>query len=190
MVYHIRGMEENTLALQIYEEQKSNNWPGLATETKQICQELGIEDCNESVISMSKHNYRQMVTEKCREKDKERLRESAVGKDKFDKIMKEEYGRKTYMKEQNIEGVRQFFYTCVRMQPFAGNYSKDKRFMKSNWLCKCGNEREEESHIMSGNCEVYGDSQNNYPDLENDDELVKFFSKVLERKPILLKEDK
>ena len=41
---------------------------------------------------------------------------------------------------------------------------------------------------MSGHCEVYGDIGNNYPDLENDDELVKFFSNVLERRDILLKE--
>ena len=69
------------------------------------------------------------------------------------------------------------------------NYLKDKQFMKSNWLCKCGDEQEEESHPMSGNCEVYGDMRNNYPDLENDDELLKLFSKVLERRDILMKED-
>ena len=94
LVRHIRGMEENTLARQIYEEQKSNNWSGLATETKQICHKLVIEDCNESVMLMSKHNYNHMVTDKCREKDEERLKESSEGKEKCDKIMKEEYGRK------------------------------------------------------------------------------------------------
>ena len=150
LVRHIRGMDQNTLARQTYEEQKLNNWTGLAQETKKICQELGIEDCNESPVSMSSRHYRQMLIEKCRDKDKERLRELAAGKEKCDKIMTEEYGKKKYMTEENIEGVRQLFYMRVRMQPFAGSYSKDKRFMKSNWLCKCGDEQEKESHILSG----------------------------------------
>ena len=42
---------------------------------------------------------------------------------------------------------------------------------------------------MPGNCEVYGDMQYNYPDLEDNDKLVKLFSKVLERRDILMKED-
>ena len=64
---------------------------------------------------MSKHNYRLMVTDKCREKDKVRLIESSVRKEIFYKILKEEYERKIYMKEQNVKEVRQFFYTCVRI---------------------------------------------------------------------------
>ena len=70
-------------------------------------------------MSMSKHNYRQMVTDKCREKDKAGFKECAVGEEKYNKVMMEEYGMKANMKEQNIEGVQQFFYTRVRMQPFA-----------------------------------------------------------------------
>ena len=91
---HIRGMDQSTLARQTYEEQKLNNWPGLAKKTNEICMELGIEDCNESLVSMSNHNYRQMLLGKCTEMDKERLRELAAGKEKCDKIMKEEYGKK------------------------------------------------------------------------------------------------
>ena len=189
LVRHLRSMEESTLARQIYEEQKTNNWPGLAKETKVICEELGIEDCNETSNTMNNKDYRSMLIESCRKKDEERLRDQAIGKEKCDKIMLEDYGKKEYMSEQSIDGVRQYFYSRVRMQPFAGNYSKDKRFMKSNWLCKCGNEREEESHLMSGSCKVYGDIRNNYGQLDNDEELVQFFNEVLERRIMLEEED-
>ena len=165
LVRHLRSMEKSTLARQIYEEQKTNNWPGLARETKVICQELGIEDCNETSNSMNNKDYRNMLIQSCRKKDEERLKDQAAGKEKCDKIMIEDYGKKEYMSEQSIEGVRQYFYSRVRMQPFRGDYSKDKHFMKSNWLCKCGNEHKEESHIMSGSCEVYGDIRNNYGQL-------------------------
>ena len=58
------------------------------------------------------------------------------------------------------------------MQPFAADYSKDQRFLKSNWLCKCGKEQEKESHITSGSCEVYGDIGNDFDNLEDNNELV------------------
>ena len=46
LVLHIRGLGENTLARKIYEEEKSNNWPGLIVESRNICKKLNIEDCN------------------------------------------------------------------------------------------------------------------------------------------------
>ena len=71
------------------------------------------------------------------------------------------------------------------MQPFAGNYTEDKQFMKSNWLCKCGDEQEIESHNLSGSCKVYEDIRNSYGNLEDGNELVQLFSGVLERREIL-----
>ena len=81
LVRHLRSMEENTLARQVYEEQKTNHWPGLAKETKVICQELGIEDCNETSNSMNNKDYRSMLIESCRKKDEERLINQTVGKE-------------------------------------------------------------------------------------------------------------
>ena len=74
------------------------------------------------------------------------------------------------------------YRTRVRMQPFAGNYSHDKRFSKSNFLCRCGVSREKESHITSGKCPVYEDLRIKYDNLDSDENLVKFFLEVLERR--------
>ena len=82
------------------------------------------------------------------------------------------------------------YKTRYGMLPFAGNYSKDKRFAHSDWLCKCGEAKEEESHLLSGNCEVYGELRNKYPNLNNDTELVKFFNEVLDRRDRLEEEEK
>ena len=43
MVLHIRLLGKETLARNIYEEQKVKKWPGLAQESKVICAELEIE---------------------------------------------------------------------------------------------------------------------------------------------------
>ena len=76
------------------------------------------------------------------------------------------------------------------MLPFAGNYTKDKRFARSDWLCKCGESKEDESHLLSGNCEVYGEIMNNYSNLNDDKQLVDFFNEVLARRDELEEEEK
>ena len=68
------------------------------------------------------------------------------------------------------------------MQPFGGNYSHDRRFQRSNWLCACGEAREEEAHLVGGECPVYGDIREEFPDTLGDDILTDFFTLVLERR--------
>ena len=55
MVIHLRSLDIITLARRIYEEQKKQNWPGLAKETKAICEKLKIEDCNITQLSREKY---------------------------------------------------------------------------------------------------------------------------------------
>ena len=81
------------------------------------------------------------------------------------------------------------FKTRYGMLPFAGNYSKDKRFARNHWLCWCGEEKEEESHLISGDCEIYGDIRRKYGDLDDDNKLVKFFNEVLARRDELEEEE-
>ena len=191
LVRHLRSLEEGCLARRVYEEQQEKGWPGLSKETANICGELGIEDCNTSNIwQMSNKHYRKMVIEKCKEKDEVFLRKLAEGKSKCDRIMKEAYGKKPYLSLQVLSKVRQVFYTRVRMQPFAGNFPGDKRFSKSNHRCRCSEEKEGETHLLTGNCPIYGDLRKKHSNLESDLDLLAFFSAVLARRERLEEEER
>ena len=74
------------------------------------------------------------------------------------------------------------------LQPFAGNYFHDRRFAGSQWLCKCQEAREEEAHLLSGLCKVYGDLTLQYDDFSDDNNLINFFNDVLARREQLDKE--
>ena len=150
LVLHIRNLKETILAKQIYEEQKKFNWPGLAAETANICLELNIEDCNST--KTNKNDYKQILIKACHLKNEEKLR--ALGRGKCERIQLEEYGKKSYLKKKNIFHVRQQYRSRFKMQPFAGNYSHDQRFKKSDWLCLCLASREDEAHLTSGQCTV------------------------------------
>ena len=50
--------------------------------------------------------------------------------------------------------------------------------------------REEEEHLMSGQCPVYCDSTHKFSDLTNIDNLVKFLNEVLDRRDQLDRQEK
>jgi hypothetical protein len=52
-------------------------------------------------------------------------------------------------------------------------------------MCRCEEAREDEPHIVSGSCPVYRDIRENYQDLKNETELVKYFNEVLERRDLV-----
>ena len=101
------------------------------------------------------------------------------------RIMQDQYGIKEYLVKQNIHKARQLFRTRTRMQNFAGNYSHDRRFAGTGWLCRCGLEREQVSHLTSGTCPTYRDIFLKYEDLTGDEDLARFFGEVLARRDSL-----
>ena len=177
---YIRSLEENSLAKCIYEEQKSNNWPGLVEETKRICKDLNIEDVN--TTEKTKKVYRKMLLEACRVKDEEIKRKEAEGNIKCQKIMKDSYGRKAYVRQQNIAVSREYFRTRVSMHRFADNYRHDPAFRRTGGLCRCGTAPEQEQHLTSGDCPVYRDIWEQYGDQTDDQSLVDMFREILARR--------
>ena len=57
-------------------------------------------------------------------------------------------------------------------------------------MCQCLRTVEEEGHIVSGQCEVYGDLRSQFGDLQEDKNLVQYFQAVLHRRDILEEEDR
>ena len=82
---------------------------------------------------------------------------------------------------KSIQEARLLYKTRVSMLPFAGNYPNDARFAKTNWLCLCG-VKEDERHLTSGTCKVFGDLVDPESDFSKDDDLVDLFSNILKRR--------
>ena len=129
---------------------------------------------------MNKSLYKNLVVKACHRENEKYLRLQA--KEKFERLTHEDYGKKEYILKKNISSVRKQFRTCFGLQFFAGNYSHDKRFKKTDWLCKCKESREDEAHLVSGQCSIYGDLTYKYSDLSNDDNLVGLFTDILTKR--------
>ena len=118
-------------------------------------------------------------------KNEGRLRKSAEGKVKCQRMVSEEYGKKKYLSQKSLSSVRSQFRTRFGLQPFAGNYSHDRRFARSQWLCKCEVSVESESHLLEGSCPVYGEINLRYTDLNDEEQLINFFNEVLAKREMI-----
>ena len=95
--------------------------------------------------------------------------------------MTEPYGKKAYFGKKVLSEVRDLYRTRFGLLPFAGNYSHDYRYKRTDWLCKYGKAREEEKHLVSGKCQIYKDINDRHKDLSSDEALLAFFKEILER---------
>ena len=88
LVHHLRGLDPDSLARRIYQEQRERAWPGLARETTDICRQLGIPDCNTAdILATRDKEYRKMITESCKQYDKRKMEKEMEGMEKCEKIL-------------------------------------------------------------------------------------------------------
>ena len=180
LVLHLRHLDQESLAHKVYLEQLAMGWPGLASEAEQICKELNIENVN--TTSCNKYDFKLILSKACHIRNEYILRNLGEGKEKCSRIVKEQYGQKEYIQKKYISEVRNIYRTRYGQRYFAGNFSHDNSYRKTNWMCKCGLSKEQEKHITSGQCPVYSDIREKYEDFKNDEDLVSYFDEVLDRR--------
>ena len=112
------------------------------------------------------------------------MRKETEEKRKYERTMQENYGKKTYISSSKIVEVWNIFKAEVGMTEFADNFSNDRRFMRTEWKCRCGHEKESENHIKQ-ECLIYNDLKDDFEDLSDDKQLASFFCKVLERRGLV-----
>ena len=168
-------MGEETLAKQVYLEQKLNDWPGLSKEVTMICEELGIEDVNSS--SIQKNALRKELEKACRLKDEKELKEK-MGK-KMVKLKSEDCQRKEYMELKCLADVRNIFRVRTNMvEGFRGSFQNMYENTSLNCV-GCGLVVDYQAHSME--CPSYEDLREGL-DMERDLDLVTFFRKVMDRR--------
>ena len=102
----------------------------------------------------------------------------------------EEYGKKYYILEKTIGEARLWYKSRFGLHAFGGNYSHDRRFARTDWRFRCQMSVEDEGHIVSGKCPVYGDLRTQFGDLGEDSNLVAFFTAVLDSRDQLEEDDR
>ena len=179
LVLHIRSLEDTSLAKMMYEEQVSNNWPGLAKETVELCKKLEIEDVN--TTSKTKSAYAKELGRTCLAMEDAMMKTECVNMQKMNKISAEDWGLKEYVKSGSLWSVRKTWEARSFMLHVAGNYSHNRKYEPTDWQCQaCTLQvREDQDHL--GRCQGYADLRQGL-DLSTDEDLVEFFRQVMARR--------
>ena len=107
LVIHFRALDEEALARGVHKEQVEMEGPGLAKETKDIGQELQIEDCNTTTQNTS--IYKKVVTEAIHKTNVSILLGLAENKTKCEPMTSETYGKTDYISKSLIADVRVWY---------------------------------------------------------------------------------
>ena len=183
MVKHVRELEDDSLAKQMYEEQVKNSWPGLAKEAEEICKELYIENVNET--KKGKIEYHKEVKDAVRMIDelnmKKEMGDEDTGMKKMKVMRKADCSLKEYMRTGTLYSARRTWEVRSYMLRVAGNYPGHKRYIATGWQCQAcmGMVREDQDHLTT--CIGYADLIQG-KDIENDEDLVDFYTKVMARR--------
>ena len=103
-VHHVRSLDKESLAIEIYYEQVKNHWPGLAQETEDICSNLGIEDVN--VTMLSRTQFSKVVDTAIIKNEDDIMKSETTENPKMKRIREDAWGMKDYAKHGNLYTVR------------------------------------------------------------------------------------
>ena len=178
-VHHVRSLDKESLASEVYYEQVKNNWPGLASETEDICSNLGIEDVNLTMLSRSQ--FSKVVDTAIIMKEDDIMKSETIGNPKMRRIREDAWGMKDYAKLGNLYTVRSTWEVRAFMLRVAGNYSHHTRYQATGWLCQaCKLQvREEQDHLTR--CIGYEDLRQG-KDMLDDQDIVGFYRMVMARR--------
>ena len=140
-VSHLKKLNDEALAKQVYDEQLSNGYPGLATEAQELCKRIGIPDITKQrVKESSKDQWKQKIKEAVERKNGEELKEKINQMEKLE-IMKDEiYEQNEYLDQLTLSQARTLFRVRKRTRKCKINQSSDRRNRETLWRCQ--------SHIL------------------------------------------
>ena len=125
MYKYLQNFSEDSLAKEIFNEQKNKNFPGLVQECRIIAKELDIMDeLNNDKIN--KTHFKQTVKLAISKKNEEELRNEIIKYSKLKDLVGEIYERKAYLKEMTLSEARLNFRIRGNMTEFEFNFKNKK----------------------------------------------------------------
>ena len=164
----------------MFTEQLKNEWPGLTSEAKKICEEWKIKDVTRVWhIEPKLKEWKKELKKAAHEQNEKCLRKKMGKLSKLEEYVesKEEYSKKSYIEKMNIFDARMFIRLRSKMFPCKENFPSDPINVADKWLCKACGVVDSQSHIL--NCAAYEELRQG-KSLSSDKDMVEYYRKVLQ----------
>ena len=176
-LHYVLTQEEDSLAHQVLMEQKEKEFPGLVKECEQFVKDLKI--LNPFEYSLSTNEWKNMVKKAIKEENSKELKSEICEKYKKLKnseLAKEEFGRKSYVKDLDLHQARtKFKFRTSMTQHVKMNQKNNEEYAARLWKCdECGLQ-DTNLHLLS--CSGY-ESMREGKDLSSDKHLCDYLQKI------------
>ena len=172
----IKHQDSESLAKQVYLEQVAHNWPGLARECQEICEQLKLPNILEENISIPM--WKTLVKKACKSEFEKQIKIEMKDKTKTKDIVNESFEFKKYLKNKNVHEARIAFKMRTKMLDIKMNFQHDIKYMADLWQCdSCRRAVDTQTHVL--NCSAY-QSQREDKDFGDFNDLVTYYSEVMQ----------
>ena len=179
-LHHLKNLESESLAAEIYELQAKCNFPGLVNECRELIAMYGlpniIDDPEQKVVSQQ--TWKKLVKKAIKSKSEEAI------KSKFKSYSKlrdrnyeaEAFEIKPYITEMKLREARTLFRVRSSMVPAKMNMKANAKYARELWKCDDCMSMDAQSHILW--CPAYAPLREGKT-LSNDLDLVHYFQAVI-----------
>ena len=178
-LHHLMTLPADSLANQVYVEQKVNQFPGLVTECQEIMQKYDLPDITEQTLP-SRLSWKNEVKSKISNHIETKLKAEIGRMTKLENMdaENENFSAKSYLSELNLNQARTKFKLRSRMLEVKNNFKGGRT--ANNLMCDfCESSLETQDHILF--CPAYRDLRMDM-DLGCDMDLVNYVRQVLVRR--------
>ena len=176
--HHLIHLPEESLAWEVAQIQSKLALPGLISECAALVCDMELPE----PISCSKLQWKKAVNEKIRKKNRKDILDNIESKNykklDLEELQTEEFERKPYLTELNMQAARTKFALRTRMTKTVKlNYKNDPVNKKSLWKCNDCSSIDSQEHILW--CPAYGHLRMD-KNLQDDKDLTRYFQQVLQ----------
>ena len=176
-LYHLRYMDESSLANEIFTLQKNYNLPGAVNEGRLLLEKFSLPNIIDEDHIITQLQWKKHVKTAVNHYYEKELKGQITDSSKLQNgpMVGEEFEEKSYLTEMSMSDARTLFRIRSRTNDFKMNQQNRKDFAHNLWKCsECGNV-DTQSHILW--CPYFA-SLREGKSLESDLDLVKYFKEV------------
>ena len=177
VIQHLKTLEKESLAAEIYQLQAKYNFPGLVSEGRKLMILYELPNIIDEKIVLSKQQWKKMVKDAIKRKSEINLHTNFQS---FSKLRNKNYeeddlAMKPYIQDMKLREARTFFRIRSSMIPAKMNMKGNQKFAEQLWKCDDSLSMNSQSHILW--CPAYAplrEGKNPSSDLD----LVQYYQAV------------
>jgi hypothetical protein len=178
LLFHIKNLDDESLAKQIYCEQLNSGWPGLLSECGEILKDWEVPNILRENSHLSKGQWKTIINKEAKNQNEKMLKKMIEKGSKLEVMKNESYGKKAYLTEMSFHNARINFSIRARMFDCKMNSMNNPAYKNDLWRCdSCESCIDSQSHILY--CPAYKKLREG-KNLSSDEDIVTYFKEVMQ----------